>query len=94
MAECKHMDFKANVKVGRLTAAENSDVVVWFDAEVTIECAECGIPFEFMGLPMGLSPLEPCCSVTGVEARMPIKPKGEIMPKREDLIGFQLHRTT
>jgi hypothetical protein len=90
---CEHMNFRAMVKVGRLTASETDDTVVWYDAEITIECIECGKPFEFVGLPCGMSPFEPLCSVDGTEARMPIKPQGEDMPvKAEGLAGFKLRR--
>jgi hypothetical protein len=87
---CVHMNFRANVNVGRLSASETDDTIVGFTADVNIECAECGLPFEFVGLPMGSSPQQPMCSVDGLEARMPIKPQGAAM--RTDLAGFSLRR--
>lgn len=77
--DCKHMNFRVDVAVGRLTESETSDVVVSFSADVHIKCADCGQPFEFIGLPMGMAHFEPRCSVDGLEARMPIKPQGVAM---------------
>lgn len=76
---CKHQNFRANVKVGRLTESESSDTVVAFVAEVNIRCTECDQPFEFVGIPMGFAHFEPRCSIDGLTANMPIKPVGEVM---------------
>lgn len=87
---CLHQNFRADVKVGRL-AAEGSDTIVGFTADIKVECSECGKPFEFIGLPMGYSPGQPMVSVDGQEARMPIKPEGEAMPM-DKLIGFSIRQ--
>lgn len=88
--ECEHENFRANVAVGRLSASDTDDTIIAYSADVTIECAGCGLPFEFIGLPMGLMHTEPTCSVDALEARMPIKPKGSAV--RADLTGFKLRR--
>lgn len=64
------MDFKALVQVNRL------EDVGKFTADITIECAECGLPFEFLGLEPGSSFSHPTVSLGGDEARMPIAPRG------------------
>lgn len=87
---CTHKGFRASVNVGRLTASETDETIVGFTADVRVECAVCGKPFEFIGLPMGVLSTEPTCSVDGLEARMPIKPQGEAM--RTDLVGFTVRR--
>jgi hypothetical protein len=84
------MNFSANVEVGRLTASEDDSTIVGFTADIKIHCVECGKPFEFVGLPMGSSPMQPMCSVDGQEARMPIMPQGEQM--RMDLAGFTIRK--
>lgn len=88
MSGCAHMNFHANVAVGRLQAGETDATIVGYTADIHIKCSDCGLPFEFAGLPMGSSPMQPMCSVDGQEARMPIMPKG--VPMRTDLPGFSV----
>ena len=85
---CKHLNFEASVMVGRIVAEGSSDdsAPIAYSADITVQCSECKKPFEFLGLPMGYSPLQPMCSVDGTEARMPLKPQGETV--RTDLAGF------
>lgn len=85
---CAHENFEAVVTVNRLTASETNSEVVAYNADVKIKCHECGKPFEFIGLPMGLLHDRPTCTVSGTQARMPIKPLGEAV--RCDLAGFAL----
>ena len=86
MIGCAHMNFHADVVVGRIQAGESDATIIGYSADVCIKCADCGLPFEFVGLPMGYSPIQPMCSVDGQEARMPIMPHGVAM--RTDLPGF------
>ena len=73
MSSCAHMQFMADVRVGRLTEADEG-TVKGFTADVRIRCVDCGTPFTFRGLPMGSSPDRPTVSADGEEARMPIQP--------------------
>lgn len=73
MSNCVHMNFKAVVKVSRLTDGENGPVTSYM-AEVTVECAECHLPFEFMGLPGGLISGAAAVSADAQEARLFICP--------------------
>lgn len=66
--DCKHKDFKAQVNVIRLEDSHN------FMAEVKVECRKCHTPFQFIGMPMGLSFTKPMVEVMAAEARLPIKP--------------------
>lgn len=70
--ECKHKGFVANVAVNRLEDSGG------FAADITIKCVECQQPFQFLGLPGGLSPNMPTVSVDRTEARMPIAPLCEV----------------
>lgn len=88
---CKHENFHATVSVGRLAADESGEKIVGFTADIKVHCVDCETPFEFLGLPMGYSPVQPMCSVDGTEARMPLKPRGEAM-SLEGLAGFTIHR--
>ena len=90
-ATCKHENFHANVSIARLAIDEAGDKIVGFSADITIKCRDCNLPFEFIGLPMGYTPFQPACSVDSLEARMPIKPKGESV-SHEGLAGFTIRR--
>lgn len=65
---CQHLDFAAQVNVARITDTGR------FMAEVTIQCAVCGLSFHFLGMPAGLHPTEPTVNPDATEARLPIAP--------------------
>lgn len=67
---CTHRDFHANVKVIRFEDGPGCM------AEVTVKCAECGKPFQFLGLGPGLNMAWAAVSVDGLEARLAICPEG------------------
>lgn len=68
MTDCKHMTFAANVAVARIEDTGK------FMADVTVRCAECGEPFQFLGLEAGLDMMGARVSIDGLEARMAIAP--------------------
>jgi len=72
-AICQHEHFAAHVEVNRLTDAEGGPVT-GYAADITVRCAACGQPFEWIGVPGGLSPGQPMCSVDRTELRAPIHP--------------------
>lgn len=81
MNKCEHKDFKAVVNVNRLTKSETDSTVIAYSADVRINCIECGLPFEFIGVDAGMMPDKPMASVDAQELRAPIRPKGlRIMP--------------
>jgi hypothetical protein len=73
MIECKHMNFDASVSVGRLTDGDDGPVT-GYTAGVKIKCIDCGIPFEFIGVPGGFSPAQPMVNFDATELRAPIRP--------------------
>jgi hypothetical protein len=78
---CEHLNFKANVDVHRLLDNRDNSKVVGYSADIRIRCAECDLPFEFIGVDAGLMPDKPMASVDAQELRAPIRPKGcMIMP--------------
>ncbi len=78
---CKHFNFKAQVNVFRLTASDDASKVNGYTAEIRINCTECGLPFEFIGVDAGMLSTKPMASVDAQELRAPIRPKGcKIMP--------------
>lgn len=86
MSACIHENFQVIANIARCTRSDEDPTVVAYYCELTVKCTTCETPFEFIGLPMGMSPGQPRCSVDGREARMPIKPVGEEMPI--DVMGF------
>ncbi|WP_269581867.1 hypothetical protein [Roseibium sp. Sym1] len=67
---CKHEDFSANVDVYRLKDSGR------FMADVTIKCAQCGEPFQFLGIEPGLNLNGATVSIDGQEVRLAICPAG------------------
>ncbi len=70
---CKHEKFQANSRVGRLSEVEGGPITRYV-IEIQVHCVECMMPFQFVGLPGGVSPNYPTTCVEKIEARMPIKP--------------------
>lgn len=70
---CKHERFMTESKVTRLTDVEGGEVT-GYSIDIQVHCSDCMKPFQFIGLPMGMSPTYPTTCPEGVEARMPIKP--------------------
>ena len=85
---CQHNKaHRATVGVGYLEDSGR------FTAEVRIWCADCGRPFQFIGLPIGLDLQEGAMmSVDGQEARIAIAPVGSVpQPLDKALVrGYRL----
>jgi hypothetical protein len=77
MSKCQHMNFVVNANVARLTDTEGGPVT-GFDAAIKINCTDCNMPFQFIGLQKGSSFAEPMTSVDGTELRAPIVPAEEM----------------
>ena len=79
-SSCEHLNFQAEVDVNRIKADEKDTTSPhrWM-ADVRIQCADCGIPMRFIGLPAGMDLNSPCISVDAQEARLPIAPKGHVL---------------
>jgi len=76
-----HMNFDAQVTCNRLTKSDDDPTVIGYNAEIRINCHECGLPFEFVGVDAGMLPTKPMASVDAQELRAPIRPKGcKILP--------------
>jgi hypothetical protein len=85
---CEHKNFEAHVDVNRI------EDIGRFTADVRIKCAECNLPFEFVGVDeCGLSYAHPTVNPSAQELRVPIKPKGcEILPGIKGPTGFKVER--
>jgi hypothetical protein len=73
---CPHLNFNAVINCNRLTKGEDDPIVVAYNAEIRINCYDCGLPFEFIGVDAGMMPDKPMASVDAQELRAPIRPKG------------------
>lgn len=86
MSECKHnTNHRATVAVNYLEDSGR------FCADIRIECGECGRPFQFIGLPLGLDLNGATMDVEGQEARLAIAPVGSIpQPLDKWISGFRV----
>jgi len=73
---CEHKDFNATVEVHRLTRGEGGEVYA-YSADIRIQCKECGLPFEFPGLPGGISSSEARVSIDCQTLNVPLKPSDQ-----------------
>jgi hypothetical protein len=70
---CAHETVEASVEFTRLTLVEDGPVV-GYQSSIHVACKGCKEPFEWIGLPVGLSPRLPMVSVDGLELRAPLRP--------------------
>lgn len=90
--KCEHMIFSANVNVVRMPDMEDGPIKR-YAADVRINCAECGIPFRFIGLPAGVDLNGAAVAIDATEARLAIAPKGEVISVLEGgVVGFSVRR--
>lgn len=82
--KCQHMNFAANVNVIRLEDSGR------FMTEIRVKCADCGTPFKFLGLPMGLNLGGATVTLDGVEANIAVCPVGEEPPEPKGLMGYNI----
>ena len=80
MTDCEHENFGAQVRVQRLT--DDAGRVQNFVAEVTVSCAECGLPFHFVGPDAGFSFVRPTVNVGATTLHAPLAPGEGPMPAR------------
>jgi hypothetical protein len=66
---CNHESFEANVSVQRLVSKKTN-----FVANVHIKCAQCGMPFMFVGATPGISLSLPTASYDRQQMHLPITP--------------------
>jgi len=85
MSKCKHTNLRTDVAVAVLEDSGRRN------AEIKISCTDCGKPFQFLGLPMGLNLNGAACSPDGTEARLAICPQGEQPSPIHNLKGFTIN---
>lgn len=84
MRQCDHSEaFDAFVGVHPLADEEGGPITRWA-ADIKIRCKTCGQPFEFIGVPQGLSLSRPMtAAIYADELRTPIKPAAQDCPRWE-----------
>lgn len=79
---CEHRNYRAQVNVTNL---EDTGARL---AEITIKCDNCGLPFEFVGLPVGCEFYRPTTDLSAQILTAPIVPEGA--KQVDGLIGYSL----
>ncbi len=77
MKDCKHLNFIAKNVVARLMDDDDPEKTIGYSMNVSVKCADCGLPFEFVGMPGGYSPRQPMVNLDATEARIPICPSSD-----------------
>lgn len=91
---CAHENFAVEADVNRLST-EDGGPITRYELDVRVKCTDCGKPFRFLGLPMGLDLSGAAVSVDGKEARLAIYPAGEHHPSDADAPpGFRILQRT
>lgn len=76
-SRCQHVNFKVNAKVTRLTDTDGGPVT-GFTTDITVNCMDCNMPFQWVGPDQGSSPNRPMVSFDRTELRAPIIPVEEL----------------
>lgn len=82
---CRHPDFVASVDVNRVESEEGLD----FTTDLKITCAACGVPMQFLGLPIGVNMRGAAMSADGLRATLAMVPQGQA-PHPLAVAGFEL----
>ena len=89
---CEHQNFSAEVDVNQMPEKEGGPIKR-YNADVRIKCAECGLPFRFIGLPAGVDLNGTATSIDATEARLAVAPKGEVFSVMEGGVsGFSVRK--
>lgn len=84
---CQHTSYIAAVDVHRVADADG--VVRSVIAELQICCADCKMPFHFLGPPTGLSFTQPCVDVPATKLLAPIEPGERVLAEAPSRLTFE-----
>ena len=84
---CSHKNFDAQVSVIRIEDTGR------FMAEVRINCIDCGLPMNFMGVKSGYDPNGAAVSLDGQELIIGIYPKGQQPNPLQQMLGYSVTNT-
>ncbi len=71
---CEHQNFAALVNVQRLLDVGK------FVCEIGVKCADCGLEFSFVGLPLAISIDRACLNIDATVVSLPIEPGPKPIP--------------
>jgi hypothetical protein len=71
---CRHENFAVHAVVNRLTRSDDDPAVIGYFADIRVWCEDCQEPFRWNGMPAGISPAHPTCSVDETELHAPLRP--------------------
>lgn len=83
---CNHENVHFDINVDKVHSDKVENKFLYSCLNMKMTCKDCGQPFEFVGLPVGISPYRPTVSLDGLELRQPVVPFGKTIPK--DLPGM------
>lgn len=84
---CQHLNFETGAKVARLHEDGRPEVITGYRLDLVVRCKECGLPFEFVGLPGGYNMLSPTANIDATELRCPIQPSTDPVEHAKTLIN-------
>lgn len=89
---CSHINFSATLKVHRVVTQEPAEGqepdIAAYMAEIRVQCADCGNPFEWVGFPMGIHSDQARVDISGQQLNAPLKPQG--VEKMKGFGGFDV----
>lgn len=89
MKSCEHTSFQTEATINRLEDSRQ------FNMDVKVKCLDCGEPFMFLGLPMGLDLQGAAVSPDYTEARLAIAPiEGQDRDRWLKMNGFKIKEFT
>lgn len=84
---CTHKSYTAAFDVHRVT--DDDGVVRSVIAEIKISCADCHLPFRFIGPPTGLAFTHPCVDVPATKLLAPIEPGERALADTPSRLTFE-----
>lgn len=73
------MNFAVQANVCRIAKSDEDPTIIGFTTDITVKCADCGLPFEWIGFEAGMMPDRAMVDTSAQELRAPIKPKGSLL---------------
>ncbi len=82
--ECKHMEFEAEVRTGRISKEEGGEIM-YFIPSLKVWCKECKKRLVFKGIKNGYNSNEPTVSIDGFNVSLPAGIEGETASKLDEI---------
>jgi hypothetical protein len=87
---CEHRNFQSYANIVRIV--DNDFVTAELRVELRVQCVDCGLPFEFVGPPCGVSDIEPTVSYNRQELRVPIKATSDPVDNAKSILTQSLKK--